>query len=199
MKVEQWCAPRLLSEHQGDAWGDGVWQALEQWVREYLCHSHPDLGRDGPVCPYTVRALEREALYGVVWPYPVSEVGELTRIMRGYVHWFDRSCGADADHALLAAFPTVPRSRQAELIEGTQRQLKTSVAQQGLMIGEFHDGPPSAPGVRNPAFRPLRSPVPLLAVRHMVRSDHVFLDRTPEHRAAYRAHFPQADTDQHTR
>jgi hypothetical protein len=42
------------------------------------------------------------------------------------------------------------------------------------MLGEFH--PQSAtPGLRNRYFCPLRSPIPLLAIRHMVESDVDFL------------------------
>jgi hypothetical protein len=33
------------------------------------------------------------------------------------------------------------------------------------------------PGLRNPDFRPLRSPVPMLAIRHMVESDLLFMTR----------------------
>ena len=43
------------------------------------------------------------------------------------------------------------------------------------MLGEFHSGPPAKGGLWNPDFRPLHSPVPLLAVRHMVATDLPFL------------------------
>jgi hypothetical protein len=42
------------------------------------------------------------------------------------------------------------------------------------MLGEFHPFSPT-PGLRNSHFRPLRSPVPLLAIRHIVESDVDFL------------------------
>ena len=44
----------------------------------------------------------------------------------------------------------------------------------GLMIGQFYPGCDEA-GIRNPDFRPLQSPIPLLAIRHMVNSDFPFL------------------------
>ncbi|MGW0391583.1 DUF6875 domain-containing protein [Streptomyces sp. NPDC003042] len=196
VRAEQWCPPRLLCEASGDAGRDDAWQVVEQWVRSYLCRPHPELGRGGAVCPFTVRAVRRRTLYGVVWPHLVDEVGDMTAIMGRYALWFDRfGEDADAERALLVAFPALPPSRHVPLIEGTQRALKTSLAWRGLMIGEFHDGPPPTPGVRNPAFRPLRSPVPLLALRRMVRPDHLFLAQAPEHRAAYQARFPhQAPT-----
>ena len=45
----------------------------------------------------------------------------------------------------------------------------------GLMLGQFHPLPPAEGGLWNPDFRPLRSPVPLLAIRQMVPSDLPFL------------------------
>jgi hypothetical protein len=57
----------------------------------------------------------------------------------------------------------------------------------GLMLGEFHANNES-PGLRNPDFRPLRSPIPMLAIRHMVDSDLPFLIRetyAPEERSAF--------------
>jgi hypothetical protein len=45
------------------------------------------------------------------------------------------------------------------------------------MLGEFHPTNLS-PGLRNAAFRPLRSSTPLLVIRHMVESDIDFLTRS---------------------
>jgi hypothetical protein len=46
----------------------------------------------------------------------------------------------------------------------------------GLLVGEFHAANAN-PGLHNPDFRPLRSPVPMLAIRHLVESDLAFLNR----------------------
>ena len=59
--------------------------------------------------------------------------------------------------------------------------------ERGMMLGEFHSMNDS-PGLRNPEFRPLRSPVPMLAIRLMVESDLPFMTRdqyTYEERAAF--------------
>jgi hypothetical protein len=53
------------------------------------------------------------------------------------------------------------------------------------MIGEYHEGPPDKAGLWNSRFRPLRSPVPLLAIRHMVPTDFPFLSLDDDHVAAY--------------
>jgi len=54
--------------------------------------------------------------------------------------------------------------------------LKTFV-ENGLMIGQFHPLPPVEGGLWTKDFRPLRCPVPLLAIRHMVPTDLPFLTR----------------------
>jgi hypothetical protein len=43
-----------------------------------------------------------------------------------------------------------------------------------MMIGEFWPGH-TMPGLHNHSFRPLAAPVPMLAIRHMVVSDLLFL------------------------
>ena len=46
------------------------------------------------------------------------------------------------------------------------------------MIGFMHAGN-EAPGLWNPAFRPLRAPLPVLAIRHLVEQDAPFAARHP--------------------
>jgi hypothetical protein len=60
------------------------------------------------------------------------------------------------------------------LIDEAQRRLKEKFVAMGLMIGQFYPGC-DEPGLWNPEFRPLRSPLALLAIRHMVSSDFPFL------------------------
>jgi hypothetical protein len=65
-------------------------------------------------------------------------------------------------------------AKYASVLEIPQKRMKPSFVTQGLMLGEFYPTCP-APGIRNRSFRPLRSPLPLLAIRHMVESDIDFL------------------------
>ena len=85
--------------------------------------------------------------------------------------------------------PFVGRAGQllTKIIEAID--LKREDVRKGLMIGEFHDGPPPKPGLWNPDFRPLRSPVPLLAIRHMVPTDFPFLRDDDTTVAAYLQRF----------
>ena len=56
------------------------------------------------------------------------------------------------------------------------------------MLGDFHPFSQS-PGIHNPDFRPLKSPIPMLVIRHMVISDWLFLLEKNEWLQAWFARF----------
>ena len=33
------------------------------WIRDYLCKPHPELGRDGPVCPFVPASISKRLLF----------------------------------------------------------------------------------------------------------------------------------------
>jgi hypothetical protein len=71
-----------------------------------------------------------------------------------------------------------------DYINGLHHRLKPSFVASGMMLGEFFHSC-EKPGLRNPEFRPLRSPLPLLVIRPMVRQDIVFLSDRMEFIRAY--------------
>jgi hypothetical protein len=84
-------------------------------------------------------------------------------------------------------YPCIATDEAAQYINGLQQKLKPSFVEAGLMIGEFHQKN-DAPGLHNPDFRPLQSPIPMLAIRYMHESDLPFLSRpsdSPERRIKY--------------
>jgi len=85
--------------------------------------------------------------------------------------------------SLLVSFPNIERNEASEFIDGGHRRLRTTFVKNGLMLGEFHPQS-SVPATYNPAFRAMRAPMPLFAVRSISEHDHKFLMR-PE--------FPLAD------
>lgn len=149
------------------------------WVRDFLARPHPELGRSGPVCPFTPLALDLDT----IWLSEVADAElDMGRIGELIAHYRDlflelepRSGGAAINKAILLVFPNLG-SDGAALIDAIQAAQKGGFVEQGLMLGEFHAHNLS-PGLRNPRFFPLRSPVPMLAIRHMVESDLPFLRR----------------------
>jgi hypothetical protein len=171
-----------VSEVEREHSPDSSLGTVVRWMREYLAKPHPDLGRKGPVCPFVPVSLELDT----VWLSEVSDSGltadDLTRIITDYRDLFLRTepttMPASLQKSFLVIFPAL-RERGPEgasLVDKVQYNLKRYFVEMGLMIGEFHANSES-PGLRNPDFRPLRCPMPMLAIRHMVESDFPFLAR----------------------
>lgn len=154
-------------------------ERVVHWAREYLCRPHPELGREGPVCPYVQAAMEKGLFFLTVCPGQDFSEDELPDLVMKYRDWFleiePRSGGDAIFKTILLLFPDLPLGEAGRLIDLTQEKLKPGYVAKGLMIGEFHALPPKKGGLWNPDFRPLNSPVPLLAIRHMVPTDFAFL------------------------
>ncbi|HWN42413.1 MAG TPA: YbaK/EbsC family protein [Thermoanaerobaculia bacterium] len=166
--------------------------ALEQvvvWAKEYLCRPHPELGREGAVCPFVQASMDKQLFLLSVCPGRDFEQEEVVaRVMRYRDYFLDlepRSGPESLLKTLLILFPDIPLADVPRLIDTTQERLKPEYVKKGLMIGEFHAIPPAKPGLWNPDFRPLRCPVSMLVIRHMVSSDFAFLRGERDFVAAY--------------
>jgi hypothetical protein len=121
-----------------------------------------------------------------IWMTEVVETApsfeSISGIITGYRDVFLQTEPTSGPEALNKAFLVVFSSLTANGAEGAavidkvQAGLKRYFVEMGLMLGEFH-ATNESPGLRNPDFRPLRSPIPMLAIRHMVESDLPFLIR----------------------
>lgn len=170
-------------------------RAVVDWAREYLCEPHPELGRKGPVCPFAQGSLDRDTFYLAVHRGDTVDEAGLDEVLAVYRDWFRRLeplAGLPAQFkTILLTLPDLPPDVARDAVDRTQARLKPDYTEQGLMLGEFHDGPPAKGGLWNTAFRPLRGPVPMLVVRHMVASDLPFLADDPVTLAGYLRHFGQ--------
>jgi hypothetical protein len=149
-----------------------------QWAREYLMKPHPELGRPGPVCPYVHGSMEKGSFLLGLCPGNPDADGVHSLVMR-YRDWFIElgppSHPSTQLKTIVITFPDLPPERVPEIIDVTQEQLKPHYVSQGMMIGEFHAGPPQKSGLWNRDFRPLWCPVPVLAIRNLVATDFPFL------------------------
>ncbi|MFI9510322.1 DUF6875 domain-containing protein [Nocardia sp. NPDC052566] len=165
------------------------------WARQYLMRPNPDLGRTGPVCPFVAGSLRHNRFHLTVCAGALDEPTVLDTV-RDHRDWFLDLARADVKQAqlttILILFPDLPIQDIPRLIDDTQAKLKLDFVESGLMIGQFHPIPPNQPGLWNPDFRPLRSPVPMLVIRHMVPSDIPFLTMDSRYLAAHRRVFGPA-------
>jgi hypothetical protein len=166
---------------------------IVDWVGDYLLRPHLDLGRAGPVCPYARGSLHRGRLLVNVVEGAPTTAAELAFAIRPFRDWFlQLAPREDPDAAFTTIVNAFPQLTDYAIVDETQRALQRLFVHDGLMVGEFHDGPPDKPGLWNPDWRPLRSPVPLLAIRHMVASDLPFLVHAPDLVAVHRGLFAGA-------
>ncbi|MEH2150857.1 DUF6875 domain-containing protein [Nostoc sp.] len=149
-----------------------------EWVKNFLGRPHPNLGRPGAVCPFVPLSLKSNSIRLAVihtkdlYPEQLAEVVGCYRDI--FLEMDAKEQELAINKAFLLIFPDIHIEDAPKLIDSVQQQLKPLFVESGLMIGEFHKRNES-PGLHNPNFRPLRSPIPLLAIRFMVEADLPFL------------------------
>ncbi|MFN6464267.1 MAG: DUF6875 domain-containing protein [Nostoc sp. DedVER02] len=150
---------------------------IMDWVKSFLGKPHPDLGRPGPVCPFVPHSLKSNSIRLAVirtkdlYPEQLEEI--VGRYRNLFIEMKVKEQELAINKAFLLIFPDI-NEESYKIIDSVQKKLKTLFVESGLMIGEFHKRNQS-PGLHNPNFRPLRSPIPLLAIRFMVEADLPFL------------------------
>lgn len=151
---------------------------ITQWTKNFLAKPHAELGRSGPVCPFLPRALQLNTIRLAVIRAKNLEQSQIEAIVRNYRDDFLALEPNDGElafyKAILLIFPDIGGEEAFQLIDGVQKTLKPFFVESGLMLGEFHEWNES-PGLHNPDFRPLRSPIPMLAIRFMADADLPFL------------------------
>jgi len=76
-------------------------------------------------------------------------------------------------HTVVSVLPDLGEA-DLKMLDEVQRALKPDLADQGLMLGQFHELCADT-AARNPRFLVSRSPVPVLALRRMAFHDVLFL------------------------
>jgi len=188
-RVHIWTAAEVDAGRVPAEQRDPVGEILA-WARRYLVHSHPELGRSGPVCPYTQPSLHK----GLFHLAALTETGgaDIADAVEGLRSWYEKLAAELTDQdrellTLLLVLPHLDRESSAALDE-VQRRAKDRFVADGVMIGQFHPAC-EAPGLWNPHFKALRAPVPLLAVRRLVVFDLPFLMDTAVHAENYLRQF----------
>ncbi len=185
--------PRLWSAADIDAGlpGDDRLQVILDWSRDFLVARHPELGRTGPVCPYTSPSLRRNLFY-LAAPTGATEVDQLAALLDTFRLRYQEMAAelSEEDGELLTFVIVLPDFDHADStqLDALQHRIKDDFVRDGLMIGQFHPHC-EEPGLWNKQFRPLRAPIPLLAMRRMLAFDLPFLIESGSHLDAYLERF----------
>ena len=165
-----------------------------EWVGAFTSNPHPDLGREGVVCPYMVKALRQDYLTVVEFDSRAGDAALAARLRELRAGMIERATELGVDHIylinLIVPFGDTEAALKA-LVGRVHAQLKEEFVGQGFMAGDFWPEHLTA-GLHGPAFRPFRSPMPMLGVRYMIPADLVFFitpDLTPHQQLTYLGYY----------
>lgn len=167
---------------------------LIAWVEGYLMEAHPDLGRPGAVCPFTRQAARLDTVrLGICKAGPDDEDSVFTLIRTSFqaLEAIPAKPAMAQFRTILIGFPACGSEDGIAMLRRIQDRHKAYSLTRNRMIGLMHAGS-EAPGLWNPEFRPLRAPMPVLAIRHMVEQDAPFAVRHPLLLLPYLVQFPIA-------
>ena len=151
---------------------------VADWIKTYVVNPHNDLGRAGPVCPFVPVALERKTLWLAPEQIADRDVPGVVELMDGYQRPVLDAQPTGRDDAsykvIVVVFTDLPADRaQGLFFEVLRRIAVPSYAEDGIVFGPFYPGHEGT-AIYNSNFRPFRSPVPFLFVRHGIVGDWKF-------------------------
>ena len=155
-----------------------VLHAVADWIKTYVVKPHKDLGRAGPVCPFVPESLERKTLWLAPEQIADLEVPAVVELINGYQRLFLDAQPTDGDDAnykvIVVVFTDLSADRAQGVFDDVLQHLAVpSYVEDGIVFGPFYAGHEGT-AIYNSSFRPFRSPVPFLFVRHGVISDWKF-------------------------
>jgi hypothetical protein len=167
---------------------------LRGWARDFLMKDNPQLGREGHVCPFSSFGARLNTLRFGVSECSPGDAPLIRRQLRNAFEQFEEIAhpkGKGVYRAILIAFPNCHGRSGVAALARAQKSLRLTSFLKARMIGVFYPEAPE-PGLWNRDFRPLRAPVPLVAIRSLVTADAAFVMRHPLLAPAYLCNFPIA-------
>jgi hypothetical protein len=152
--------------------------AVADWIKTFMARPNKDLGRAGPVCPFVPGALERKTLWLAPEQITDRDVPAVVELINGYQRLFLDAQPTDGDDAnykvIVVVFTDLSADRAQGVFDDVLKHLAVpSYVEDGIVFGPFYGGQ-GGTAIYNSSFRPFRSPVPFLFVRHGVISDWKF-------------------------
>jgi hypothetical protein len=167
-------------------------QIIANWVRSYLMRPHPQLGRPGAVCPFTSAAARLDAIR--VGSSPAGAQEEVDRTLRRALAAFEAIETPKSQRhfrTVIVGFPNCADEDGLARLKNARNGMRRESILRGKMFALFEPNSGDK-GLLNPEFRPLRSPLPLLAIRMLVENDAPFVLRNPLLAPIYLLKFPLA-------
>lgn len=166
------------------------------WAKDYLIKEHERVNRPYPpqtVCPFVEASMRANSLY-LVFHHdfdgrcPVAIADQILEYIEPFKQAPPHAANEQTLKALLIVFPNI-KEELLTVLDVCHKMVKPKMVDSALMVGQFHQKCEER-GIHNTAWNGIsRSPVPLIAVRHMVMHDIVFLKDNAEWFRAYDANF----------
>jgi hypothetical protein len=154
---------------------------IAAWMKSYLMRPHAELGRAGDVCPFTAQAARLDLVRIGCSDARAGDADLILTTMQEALRAFDAiACKRNMRNfrTVLVAFPNCAQGDDVQVLKQIQNRLRHHSTVFGKMIGCFEPNSQDK-GLINPDFRPLRAPIPLLAIRVLVDNDAPFVLRNP--------------------
>lgn len=168
-----------MREAQLAAAGCPMLATLVQWVNSYLMNPHPDLGRGGAVCPYTRLAKRNDTIRFRISSFTSVDEDMTLALVRDALAGLKNIPAAPSDQHLqviILGFPYCNSAEGVAMLHRVMKKLRWRAMFSLRMLGFMHPGAEGA-GLWNSEFKPLKAPMPVIAVRRLVESDAPFISR----------------------
>ncbi len=145
----------------------------------FAASPNPNKGSSGAVCPFLPKAIKNDTIRCAIIDNETFDVDTISTILDDYIKLFlDFSKGEKElkiYYSLIILFPNM-NTKQSELLLTTiHKEYKKKMVYDGLMIGEFFPSNEKV-GLYSDSFHPLRSQVPMIAIRYLIPEDILFLN-----------------------
>jgi hypothetical protein len=165
---------------------------VKNWIYNFLCKEHINLGRSGKVCPYTKPSIDTNNYWIAAVVINNINFNQLSEFIAKFIDIYEHLEVLNDSTNLLKCVTIIfiGDNITSEIIDYIHQANKILYVNKGLMLGQFYPGCDIA-GIRNKKFMPLDSPMPLLVVRQMVKNDYMFLNDDNRYLDAYNRYFNQ--------
>ncbi len=158
-----------------------TYHLIRGWVKTFLMNTHPELGRPGPVCPFTPQSYRLDTIILGVSDMTSPDQELVTAGMRHCFAEFEKipSTPANAQfRTIIIGFPGLDTPEGIQSLYRGMAPLKFYTSLKGMMYAVVYPGN-QAKGIWNPDFRPLIAPIPMIIIRQVVLNDTPFVIGNP--------------------
>lgn len=149
---------------------------LSGWLTDFAMSEHAGLGRPGSVCPFVKKSARLETLrLGVSHAGPADEASVFAHIRGSFavLRQMPAPRGKGRLRTIAIGFPECASEEGIAMLGRVYARHKYYTLLRSQMIAFFHAGSQTH-GLWNPDFRPMQSPMPVIAIRYLVEQDAAF-------------------------